>query len=173
MRPTAPPPPATDPNTPNARPRSRASRNVATSVPRAAGARIAPNAPCSVRAATSMPNDVAAPPSAEERANPISPVMKTRLRLNMSPSRPPTSSRLPNARAYAVTTHCRSLFGKSRARWADGSAMFTMVESSTTISWAMATMTRISHRWSFPPSRWLSATGVTDDITSYTPRGEV
>src|SRR6202020_399103 len=45
MRPTAPPPPATDPKTPNARPRSRGSRNVLTSVPRAAGARIAPKAP--------------------------------------------------------------------------------------------------------------------------------
>ena len=115
MRPTAPPPAATDPKTPNARPRSRGSRKVLTRVPRAAGARTAPNAPCRVRAATSMPNDVAAPPSADERANPARPVMKTRLRLNMSPSRPPTSSRLPNARAYAVTTHCRSLFGKPRA----------------------------------------------------------
>ena len=64
---------ATDPNTPNARPRSRGSRNVLTSVPSAAGARIAPNAPCSVRAATSMPNDVAAPPSAEDQGEPDQP----------------------------------------------------------------------------------------------------
>ena len=99
MSPTAPPPPATDPKTPNARPRSRGSRNVLTRVPRAAGARMAPNTPCSVRAVTSMANEVAAPPSAEETANPVRPVMKTRLRLNMSPSRPPSSSRLPNARA--------------------------------------------------------------------------
>ena len=76
---------------------------------------MAPNAPCRARAVTSMPNDVAAPPSAEARANPIMPMMKIRLRLNMSPSRPPTSSRLPNASAYAVTTHCRSEFGKCRA----------------------------------------------------------
>ena len=72
--------------------------------------------------------------------------MKTRLRLNMSPSRPPSSSRLPNARAYAVTTHCRSPFGKPRARCADGRAMFTTVASSTTMSWATATMTRMSQR---------------------------
>ncbi len=60
---------------------------------------MAPNAPCSARAATSIPNETAAPPSAEERANPARPMMNTRLRLNMSPSRPPTSSKLPNARA--------------------------------------------------------------------------
>ena len=99
MRPTAPPPPATDPKTPNARPRSRGSRKMLIRVPSADGARIAPNAPCRVRAATSMPNEVAAPPSAEDSANPIRPVMKTRLRLYMSPSRPPSSSRLPKASA--------------------------------------------------------------------------
>ena len=99
IRPTAPPPTATDPKTPNARPRSRGSRNVLTRVPRAAGARMAPNAPCSVRAITSISNETAAPPSAEARANPARPVMNTRLRLNMSPSRPPGSSKLPNARA--------------------------------------------------------------------------
>src|ERR1700683_5646216 len=169
MRPTAPPPPATDPNTPNARPRSRGLRNVLTRVPRADGARMAPKMPCSARAVTSISNDTAAPPSAEDRANPTSPVMKTRLRLNMSPSRPPTSSRLPNARAYAVTTHCRSLFGKPRACWADGSAMFTMVASSTTISWAMATRTRRSQRWSLPAERWAPVTDVTDDIVSWPP----
>jgi hypothetical protein len=36
---------------------------------------------------------------AEAMANPIKPVMKTHLRLNMSPIRPPTSSKLPKARA--------------------------------------------------------------------------
>ncbi len=99
ISPTAPPPAATEPKTPKARPRSRGSRNVLTSVPRADGARTAPNAPCSARAATSIPNETAAPPMAEAIANPIKPVMKTHLRLNMSPSRPPTSSKLPKARA--------------------------------------------------------------------------
>ncbi len=60
---------------------------------------MAPNAPCSALAATRTVNEPAAPPIAEAMANPIRPVMKTRLRLNMSPSRPPTSSRLPKARA--------------------------------------------------------------------------
>ena len=99
IRPTAPPPAATEPNTPKALPRSRGSWNVLTRVPNADGARTAPNAPCSARAATSIANDTAAPPRADASANPISPTMNTRLRLNMSPSRPPTSSRLPNARA--------------------------------------------------------------------------
>src|SRR5277367_2319722 len=60
IRPTPPPPAATEPKTPKARPRSRGSWNVLTSVPSAAGARMAPNAPCSARAATSIPNETAA-----------------------------------------------------------------------------------------------------------------
>ena len=72
--------------------------------------------------------------------------MNTHLRLNMSPSRPPTSSRLPNDSAYAVTTHCRSPLEKPSACWADGSAMFTIVPSSTSISWATAATTRTSQR---------------------------
>ena len=60
---------------------------------------MAPNAPWSVRAITSISNETAAPPSAEARANPARPVMNTRLRLNMSPRRPPSSSKLPKASA--------------------------------------------------------------------------
>jgi len=41
----------------------------------------------------------------------------TDLRLNMSPSRPPTSSSLPNDSAYAVATHFRSLLEKPSACW--------------------------------------------------------
>ena len=55
--------------------------------------------PCSVRAVASIANDTDAPPMAEATANPARPVMKTHLRLNMSPMRPPTSSRLPKASA--------------------------------------------------------------------------
>jgi hypothetical protein len=79
---------------------------------------------------------VAAPPAAEASANPASPVRKITLRPNRSPSRPPSSSRLPKARAYAVTIHCRSTVVKCSASCAFGSAMFTIVASSTTISWA-------------------------------------
>ena len=38
------------------------------------------------------------------------------------------------ARAYAVITYCRSLSGNPSARCADRSAMFTTVESRTTMS---------------------------------------
>ena len=40
----------------------------------------------------------------------------------MSPIRAPTSSRLPKASAYAVTTHCRSPLENSSACWAEGSS---------------------------------------------------
>jgi hypothetical protein len=56
---------ATEPKTPKALPRSRGSVNVLTRVPRADGARTAPNAPCSARAVTSTANELAAPPIAE------------------------------------------------------------------------------------------------------------
>lgn len=52
---------------------SRGSWKVLTKVSRAADARIAPNAPCRVRAATNIPNE----PAAEETANTARPVMKT------------------------------------------------------------------------------------------------
>src|SRR5262249_51752872 len=129
------------------------------------------NAPCSARAVTRTTNEPAAPPTAEATANPTKPVINTHLRLNMSPSRPPTSSRLPNDSAYAVTTHCRLPLEKPRACWADGSAMFTMVASSPTISWATATTTRPSQRWSVAAVRRSKvAEGVVaDDIGSLPP----
>src|SRR6266446_6314242 len=146
ISPTAPPPDATEPKTPKALPRSRGSLNVLTRVPSAAGARTAPNAPCSARAVTRTTNEPAAPPIAEAFAKPTRLVINTHLRLNMSPSRPPTSSRLPNDSAYAVTTHWRSPLEKPSACCADGSAMFTIVPSSTSINWATAATTRTSQR---------------------------
>src|SRR5438309_8293248 len=146
ISPTALPPAATEPKTPKALPLSRGSENVLTRVPRADGARTAPKAPCSARAATRTTNEPAAPPIAEAIAKPTRLVINTHLRLKVSPSRPPTSSRLPNDSAYAVTTHCRSPLEKPSACWADGSAMFTIVPSSTSISWATAATTRTSQR---------------------------
>src|ERR1700749_4941438 len=43
-------------------------------------------------------------------------------------------------------THCRLSAGKCSARCADGSAMFTTVASSTTISWATPSRARTAHR---------------------------
>src|SRR5829696_2076206 len=63
--------------------------------------------------------------------------------------RPPSSSRPPKASVYAVTIHCRSASLMPRSRWADGSAMFTIDASSTTISWATPITSSASHRlWS-------------------------
>src|ERR1700738_338395 len=140
------PPAATEPTTPKALPRSRGSVNVLTRVPRADGARTAPKAPCSARAVTRTTNEPAAPPIAEAIAKPTRPVIKTHWRLKMSPSRPPTSSRLPNASAYANTNHCRSPLEKPSACWADGSAMFTIVPSSTSINGPTPATTRTSQR---------------------------
>ena len=144
--PTAPPPPATEPKTPKALARSLGSVNVLTSVESAPGASTAPKTPCAARAATSMPKDVEAPPTAEAIAKPAMPPRKAHLRPNMSPMRPPSSSRLPKASAYEVTIHCRPSSPKCSAVWADGRAMFTMVASSTTMSWATETITRINQR---------------------------
>ncbi len=88
----------------------------------------------------------AAPAIAEAPAKPIRPTTKVRLRPKMSPIRPPSNSRLPKASAYAVITHWRLSSEKPRSAWAEGSAMFTIVASRTTISWASPSTARISQR---------------------------
>jgi hypothetical protein len=87
-----------------------------------------------------------APPMAETPAKPARPVRNVTLRPSRSASRPPSSSRLPNARVQAVTTHCRSTVVKCSARCADGSAMFITVRSRTTISCASPITPKTSHR---------------------------
>ena len=73
-------------------------------------------------------------------------MISIRRRPTRSDSRPPSSSSPPKASEYAVTTHCRSAMENPSARWAEGSAMFTIVASSTTISWASPTTPRIHQR---------------------------
>ena len=87
------------PKTPNALPRSLVPANVVVSSDSAAGASSAPKAPWQARAATSMPKLPAAPPAADAAAKPARPAMNVALRPMMSVSRPPSSSRLPNASA--------------------------------------------------------------------------
>ena len=146
--PIAPPVPATAPYTPKARPRSLGSLNVTASSDSADGASKAPNAPWQARAATSMAKFTAAPPAADAAANPIRPATNVTFRPSRSASLPPRSSRLPNASAYAVTTHCRSTMENARSCCAVGSAMFMIVASSTIMSCARAITPRISHRCS-------------------------
>jgi len=89
--------------------------------------------------------------------NPTSPAISAHLRPNRSPTLPPTNSRLPNASAYAVTTHCRLWGEKCNARCADGSATVTIVASNTTINCATLNKARTAHRLgpalADPPSR--------------------
>ena len=112
----------------------------------AAGANNAANTPCVARAATSTSNDCASPPTADAAENPTNPTISAHLRPNRSPTLPPTNSRLPNANAYAVTTHCRLSLEKCNARCAEGKATVTIVASSTTISCATLSNARTAHR---------------------------
>ncbi len=74
--PTEAPPAAIALKIPNALGRSGDPWKVTVSSPSAEGASSAPKAPCSARAATSIPNDCARPPIAEATAKPVSPPMK-------------------------------------------------------------------------------------------------
>src|SRR6516165_10295949 len=150
--PTAPPAPAIAPYTPNALPRSAGSVNVTVSVDSAAGASIAPNAPCKPRPITSIAKPVAAPPSADAAAKPTRPMISIRRRPTRSDIRPPSSSSPPKASEYAVTTHCRSALENPSDAWADGSAMFTIVASRITINWASPTTPRTHQRRADPAS---------------------
>ncbi|WP_313546523.1 hypothetical protein [Leifsonia aquatica] len=58
----------------------------------------------------------------------------------------------PNANAYAVTTHCRSVVEMPRSCWAWGSAMVTIEESRVSMS-SQTTMTaRIAQRFESVPA---------------------
>ncbi len=95
--------------------------------------------------------------------------MNTRFRPNTSPSLPPSSSSPPNASAYAVTIHWRESLEKPRACWADGRAMFTIVASRTTISWASPMTARIIQRcswWGFSAGFMEQLLGVNGEVFS-------
>ncbi len=82
---------------PNALLRSFGSVNVVVSSDSADGTSSAANAPWQARAVTSMAKLTEAPPMADTPANPARPVRNVTFRPNRSASRPPGSSRLPNA----------------------------------------------------------------------------
>jgi hypothetical protein len=84
-------------------------------------------------------------------------VTNIRRRPSRSPARPPSSSSPPNARAYPLTTHSRPAPENPRARWICGSATLTTVESSTTISCAVAMTSSATPRWRPPPVAAASA----------------
>ena len=53
-----------------------------------------------------------------------------------------------------MTIHCRSPFEKPSAFWASGSAMFTIVTSSTIINWARPMIPRMNQRLAWWGSMW-------------------
>ena len=73
------------------------------------------------------------------------PQANTRRRPMRSPSDPAASSRPASDRAYASTTHCRSLKLASRSRWISGSATLTMVMSSSSMNIATQVASRVHH----------------------------
>ncbi len=105
--PSAPPTPLIEAYTPMARLRRGPSGNVVAISASAVGATTAPPTPCTARAASSQAGEVASPPASEAAENSSSPATNIRRRPSRSPARPPSSSRPPNVRAYAVITHSR------------------------------------------------------------------
>ncbi len=151
ISPAAPPPTLIAAYTPIARLRGGPCGNVVTMSASAAGATIAPPAPCTARAASSHVWEVANPPAREAAEKSSRPVTNIRRRPSRSPARPPSSSSPPNARAYPLTTHSRPAPENPRARWMCGSATLTTVESSTTMSCAVAMTSSATPRWRPPP----------------------
>ena len=79
--------------------RSRPSSKVTVRMERAAGDRIAAPSPCTARAVTNQPLDVANPQNREAVVKTITPVMNTRRRPSLSATRPPSMRNPPNIRA--------------------------------------------------------------------------
>src|SRR5580765_2177413 len=138
MRPTAAPAPDIAAYTAIARLRSLPAGKVVLIRARAAGEASAAPAPWRTRATRRISWFGARPPRSEAAQKTMTPTVNIRRRPKRSPSRPPSMSRLPKARAYAVTTHCRPASEKPRSVWMWGRAMFTIVPSRTIMSWALA-----------------------------------
>ena len=135
-------PPSTQPDAPpaaaaavnQATPRRR-SGSVATSAS-AAGASAAAPMPCTARAPTSAAADGANAQASDAAPNTASPTRNIRRRPAMSPARPVATSRPPNVSVYAVRIHCSPSGESPNERCIAGSAIATIVTSSTTMNWA-------------------------------------
>ena len=146
--PIEPPAEATNANTPIAFACSLGSLNIVTIIPRITEEVIAPPAPCTKRAAISIPWLDESPHTAEAAVNTPRPVRNIRRRPTRSPSRPASSSSPPNEIRYPFTTHARRDCEKCRSDWIDGSATFTTVASSTIISMPVHSTYSAIHRLS-------------------------
>ena len=81
-----------------------------------------------------MPSFCASPPVIDAAVNSAMPVRKVFRRPHTSPIRAPSSSRPPKVSVYALTTHDKSALENDNELWILDSAIFTIVESSTTIN---------------------------------------
>lgn len=100
----------------------------------AVGAAAAADIPCRVRPTIRLVWSHASPHSNEVSVNTVTPVANTRLRPKLSPSRPPSNIRPPNASTYAVMIQLPADSVSPSASRIFGSASATTVPSSTTSS---------------------------------------
>src|SRR4051794_21951769 len=116
-------------------------------IDRAAGETNAPPRPCRPRPTISISELEASPLISDAAEKTATPAMNRRRLPKKSAARPPSSRKPPNISVYELMTHCRLAFEKSRPRWIDGSATFTIVASRMTMNWARQTTTRVAQRF--------------------------
>ena len=137
-RPTVAPLAASAPQIPSALLRCAPSSNMFITIDRAAGSITAAPIPCTARAPIRNPSPVASAQASDAAENTPSPAIRTRRRPSRSAARPPSSRKPPNVSAYAVATHCRFVAEKCRSRPIVGSAVLTIVRSTTVMKYATA-----------------------------------
>src|SRR5262249_50513532 len=127
------------PHMPTARLRSApAAKELATSASDA-GESTAPPTPCSVRAVSSRPRELASAHASEESVNSAVPARNTRRRPSRSAQRPPSIRKPANVSVYRFTTHCSPVVEKCKPLRIDGSATFTIETSRITMNCARQT----------------------------------
>ena len=141
--PMVPPSPARPPQMPSAMLRRRPCSKVTVSRVRADAESMAPPSPWIPRNRMSSNAVLASPAASDDPAKATSPITNTSRRPIRSAMRPPSSRNPPKMSVYALMTHCRSLAPNFRSDWMCGSATFTIVTSSTTMNWAIASTTRV------------------------------
>ena len=90
--------------------------------------------PCTARATISIAGSNATPQTSDDTVNTATPPMNARLCPTASPTRPPSSSRPPKVRTYAVITQLFAASDMARSACMRGSATTTIVPSSVDIS---------------------------------------
>ena len=129
--------PATAPQAPSATPRRRAG-TAALRIVRLSGARTAPPAPWSARAATSAPIEGASAAASDPTVKIATPAMNSRRRPKRSPSAAPVSNSTAKVSVYALTVHWSVCRLAPRSSWIAGSAVVTISRSRLNMNSAAA-----------------------------------